>query len=163
MTARCPHTLDCTVLHSDWLSQADSSSLWLAESSWQEKQRLWTQRRITVLSRQTANQCPVTWWPQETLSVQKTDIWVRNKHANDLLSLSVSLSLFLYLDKGNVESEIVILILYGKPNAFILTVSNVHCKMPVKIFINLQYFYIGASYENEIKRSNVIGGTMIDD
>ncbi len=35
--------------------------------------------------------------------------------------------------------------------------------MPVKIFINLQYFYIEASYKNEIKMSNVICGVMTDD
>lgn len=102
----------------------------------------------------------------EDLDNQRTENrYLRPKQACKLssLSLSVSLSLFLYLDKGNVESEIVILISYCILNAFILTVLSAHCKMPVKIFINLQYFYIGASYENEIKMSNVICGTMTDD
>lgn len=141
-----------TALHSDWLSRADRRSRDCRRSV-----------SIEQTDSQSVSSYLMTSGDLDNQRTENTDIWVRNKHANDLLSLSVTLSLFLYLDKGNVESEIVILILYGIPNAFILTVSNAHCKMPVKIFINLQYFYIGASYENEIKRSNVICGTMSDD
>lgn len=112
-----------------------SYSLWLAESGWQLFTLIgWVELTVeaeTASTRDAASDNGIE--PTDSQSVssylmtsgevsaedldnQRTENrYLRPKQACKLssLSLSVSLSLFLYLDKGNVESEIVILILYG--------------------------------------------------